>query len=97
LKEVAATLIEKSAAEHPEHPLSDRARLLRELDATRRKHLAIDPGEHGIGISAVGIALLDAFGRPVAVSIPVPNHCFNEQREVLAALGSIRSMLLTTE
>ena len=95
-KEDAAVLIEKSATEHPEHPIKDRAKLLRELDATRRKHLAIDPGEHGIGISAVGIAVLDAFGRPVAVSIPAPNHRFNEQREVLSqALLGFRERLRT--
>jgi DNA-binding IclR family transcriptional regulator len=95
-KEDAATLIEKSAAEHPEHPIKDRAKLLREIDTVRRKHLAFDPAEHGIGISAVGIAVRDAFGRPVAVSIPAPNHRFNEQREALAkALLSFREKLRT--
>ena len=49
-----------------------------------------------IGISAVGIAVLDAFGRPVAVSIPAPNHRFDQQREVLAqALLAFRDKLST--
>lgn len=84
-KEDAAALIDKSAAEHPRHPLADRARLLKELDAARRKHLAFDLAEHGVGISAAGVAVLDAFGRPVAVSIPAPTHRFTEKREALAA------------
>ena len=78
------SLIDKSVAEHPEHPLSDRAKLLRELDAIRRKHLAFDLGEHDVGISAVGAAVLDPFGRPVAVSIPAPTHRFNAKRDALA-------------
>jgi len=82
-KEDAATLIDKSVAEHPSHPLADRARLLKELEAARRKHLAFDLAEHGVGICAVGIAVLDAFGRPVAISIPAPTHRFAEKRQAL--------------
>lgn len=78
------SLIDKSVGEHPEHHLSDRAKLLRELDAIRRKHLAFDLGEHDVGISAVGAAVLDPFGRPVAVSIPAPTHRFNAKRDALA-------------
>ena len=80
----AVTLIDKSMEEHPDHPLPDRAKLMREVEAARRKHLAFDLGEHGIGISAVGIAVLDAFARPVAVSIPAPTHRFDAEREKLA-------------
>jgi DNA-binding IclR family transcriptional regulator len=84
-KEDATILIRKSVAEHRDHPLKDEAKLLRELDAVRRKHLAFDLGEHGEGISAVGVAMLDPFGRPVAVSIPAPTHRFDAQREQLSA------------
>lgn len=95
-REDAAALIDKSLAEHPEHPLDDRGRLVRELDVARRKHLAFDPAEHGIGISAVGVAVTDPFGRPVAVSIPAPTHRFNEQRDALAeALLAFRDRLRT--
>lgn len=95
-KDDAATLVDKSAAEHPEHPLTDRAALLKELEAVRRKHLAFDLAEHGIGISAVGVAVLDPFGKPVAVSIPAPSHRFNDQRESLAkALLRFRDKLRT--
>jgi DNA-binding IclR family transcriptional regulator len=94
-KKDAAALIERSAGEHPDHPLSDRAKLARELDAVRRKTLAFDLGEHGYGISAVGVATLDAFGRPVAVSVPAPSHRFNAQRERLSeALLAFRQKLV---
>lgn len=84
--EDAEELIDKSIAEHPAHPLADRAKLVAELDEIRRTHLAFDLEEHGEGISAIGIALLDVFGRPVAVSIPVPSQRFAEQRDELAKL-----------
>lgn len=83
-KEDAAQLIERSLVEHPDYPIADRTKLLRELEAARRKHLAFDLAEHGVGISAVGVAVLDAFGRPIAVSIPTPTHRFVEQRERLS-------------
>jgi DNA-binding IclR family transcriptional regulator len=93
-KEDALTLISKSVAEHPQHPLEDRAKLLRELDAARRKRLTFDLGEHGAGISAVGIAVRDAFGKSVAVSIPAPTDRFNAQRDSLAqALLAFREKL----
>jgi DNA-binding IclR family transcriptional regulator len=93
-KREAAALIDKSVAEHPEHPLPDRAKLIRQVGAARRKHLAFDLGEHGIGISAVGIALFDAFGRPVAVSIPAPTHRFDAERDKLGkALSHFRDKL----
>jgi DNA-binding IclR family transcriptional regulator len=82
-KQDAAALIDKSLVEHPEHQLADRAKLIRELDATRRKNIALDLGEHDIGISAIGAAVLDTFGRPVAVSIPAPTHRFNAERDAL--------------
>ncbi len=83
-KEDAAQLIDRSLAEHAEHPLADRARLLKDIEAARRKHLAFDLAEHGVGISAVGVAVLDAFGRPIAVSIPAPTHRFVAERERLS-------------
>ena len=93
-KEDTETLIAKSVDEHPDYPLKDRAKLLRELDAARRKHLAFDLQEHGAGISAVGVAVLDAFGRPVAVSIPAPTDRFNAERDSLAqALLAFREKL----
>jgi DNA-binding IclR family transcriptional regulator len=93
-KEDAAKLIDRSLAEHADHPLANPARLLRELAAVRRTHLAFDLAEHGIGISAVGVAMVDAFGRPVAVSIPAPTHRFNLEREALSqSLSAFREKL----
>jgi len=84
-EEDAGELIDKSVIEHPDFPIRNRKKLLAELDEIRRTHLAYDLEEHGDGISAIGIALLDVFGRPVAVSIPTPSQRFDEQREQLAA------------
>jgi DNA-binding IclR family transcriptional regulator len=83
-REDAARLMEKSYAEHPNRRPVDQTKLLREIETVRRKHLAYDLGEHDEGISAVGVALLDAFGRPVAISIPAPSQRFQAEREALA-------------
>ena len=82
-KQDASALIDRSVDEHPEHPLLDHPKLMRELEAVRQHNLAFDLGEHDIGISAIGAAVLDTFGRPAAVSIPAPSHRFNVQREAL--------------
>jgi DNA-binding IclR family transcriptional regulator len=69
--------------------------LLRELDGARRKNLAFDLGEHDEGISAVGRAVLNPFGRPVAVSIPAPTRRFNAQKDALAsALSAFREKMV---
>ncbi|NOJ45961.1 IclR family transcriptional regulator [Bradyrhizobium archetypum] len=82
--EESSELIEKSLAEHPDFPLANRKRLMDELSDIRRTHLAYDLEEHGTGISAIGTAVIDHFGRPVAVSIPVPTQRFLEHRDGLA-------------
>lgn len=82
--EHAAALIDRSVATHPDHPLVDRAKLLREIETARRRHLAFDLGEHDPGIGAIGVAVFDSFGRPVAVSIPVPWSRFTKRRDDLA-------------
>jgi DNA-binding IclR family transcriptional regulator len=84
-EEDADELIDKSLSEHPDYPIVNRAKLLAELEDIRRTHLAYDLEEHGGGISAIGIAMLDVFGRPIAVSIPTPSQRFDEQREQLAS------------
>lgn len=94
----ADDLIGKSEAEHPGHPLADRNRLLAEIAEARESHLAFDMAEHGSGICAVGTALLDAYGRTVAVSIPVPQQRFAASRDdltekLLAFRDTIRPVL----
>jgi DNA-binding IclR family transcriptional regulator len=82
--EDAAAMIEKSLLAHPDHPLADRGRLIKEIDVARRKHLAYDLGDHDRGIGAVGVATLDSFGRPIAVSIPAPTQRFVARRDELS-------------
>jgi DNA-binding IclR family transcriptional regulator len=95
-REDAERILGKSLAEHPQRGVADPAKLLREIESVRRKHLAFDLGEHDEGISAVGVAVLDAFGRPVAVSIPAPTHRFHAEREAMvAALTRFRAKMLS--
>jgi DNA-binding IclR family transcriptional regulator len=92
--EDAAAMIDKSVASHPDHPLADRAKLSREIETVRRKHLAFDLGEHDAGIGAVGVATLDSFGRPIAVSVPAPTQRFAARRDELAkALVAFRDKM----
>ncbi|HUZ66793.1 MAG TPA: IclR family transcriptional regulator [Beijerinckiaceae bacterium] len=78
-------LLRKSLKEHPDFPLRNRRTLMREIHDTKRTHVAFDLEEHAKGVSAVGVAMLDALGRPVAVSIPAPSQRFPEQRDRLVA------------
>src|SRR5215469_8566460 len=78
-------LIDKSTAEHPDHPLTDHNALMHELGRTRQTHLAFDFEEHREGITVVGTALLDWFGRPIAISIPIPSLRFADRQGQIAA------------
>ena len=90
----ADELIDKSLAEHPAYKLKNRKALLRELEDTRETKLAYDRGEHGEGICAIGTALLDGFGRPVAISVPVPAQRFDDvQADVAARLREFREKI----
>jgi DNA-binding IclR family transcriptional regulator len=83
--------VDKSTAEHPGHPLTDHNALMHDLGRTRQTHLAFDFEEHREGITAVGTALLDWFGRPIAISIPVPSLRFADRRdEIIARLLQFR-------
>ena len=77
--------VEKSTAEHPDHPLTDHNGLMHELGRTRQTHLAFDFEEHRQGITAVGTALLDWFGRPIAISVPIPSLRFADRQDVISA------------
>ncbi len=79
----ADDLIDRSIAEHPTYILGNRQALLNEIAQARQTHQSFDLGEHGEGICAVGTALLDSFGRPAAISIPVPAQRFAETRDLL--------------
>ena len=54
------------------------------FESLRCERPAFDLVEHGVGMSTLGVAMVDAFGGPIAVSIPAPTHCFNDQRDALS-------------
>jgi DNA-binding IclR family transcriptional regulator len=58
--------------------------LLKELAAARRSGVAFDREEHTLGICAVGVALQDPLGNPMAISVPVPSQRFEERRALIA-------------
>ena len=58
--------------------------LTKELAAARRAGVAFDREEHTLGICAVGVALQDPLGNPVAISVPVPSQRFEERAALIA-------------
>ena len=58
--------------------------LLKELATVRRAGVAFDREEHTLGICAVGVALQDPLGNPVAISVPVPSQRFADRRTLIA-------------
>ena len=50
----------------------------------RKTGVAFDREEHTLGICAVGVALHDPLGNPVAISVPVPSQRFREQQTLIA-------------
>jgi DNA-binding IclR family transcriptional regulator len=58
--------------------------LLADLKQARRTGVAYDREEHTLGISAAGVALTDALGNAVAISVPVPTQRFHQQRTLIA-------------
>lgn len=57
--------------------MTDVATLEHDLRKCRETHVAVDHEEHTEGISAVGCAFFDPFGRALALSIPVPTTRFS--------------------
>lgn len=83
------------------HTVTDLEELRREVQDCHRSHVAYDREEHTEGITAIGTALFDPLGRPLAVSIPVPTTRFArlESRlvtELLRARREIESLLQGT-
>ena len=67
--------------------ITDRERLLAELDAVRAGRIAYDRDEHVVGVSAVGAVIHDAWGEVASVTIPVPSQRFaGHEAELGAAL-----------
>jgi DNA-binding IclR family transcriptional regulator len=57
--------------------------LLTDLRSARVSGVAYDREEHTLGICAVGVALHDPLGNPVAISVPVPSQRFDHQRALI--------------
>ena len=77
-------LIGKSFEARTPNTLTKLNALLADLRLARKTGIAYDREEHTVGICAVGIALQDPFGNPVAISVPVPTQRFQAQRAVIA-------------
>jgi DNA-binding IclR family transcriptional regulator len=65
-------LLSRPLSQDTDATTTDTGKLELEVQGVLRSGIACDIEEHTHGICAVGTALLDAFDRPLAVSIPVP-------------------------
>jgi DNA-binding IclR family transcriptional regulator len=74
--------------------ITERDRLLAELDQVRSSGIALDREEHTIGICAVGTVIRDSLGQPAAVTIPLPAQRFygHEERLTAALRGAAREI-----
>ena len=84
---------------HTSQTIASRAKLLVELDDVRKAGVAFDREEHTEGICAVGVALPDSSGAPMAaISVPMPSQRFHGQEKRVAiavrAAGSASRELL---
>lgn len=77
--EQARKAIANSKEEHENAPIEDE-KLWALITEAREKGYAVDNEFHSEGISAVGIAIKDPFGRPLAVSLPTPTSRFLSNR-----------------
>ena len=76
-------LLRQPLQRHTRNTITKRPDLLAAIDSCRRNGLALDNEEHTEGICAVGTAFVDPFGRPMAISIPVPATRFAKNRSAL--------------
>ena len=62
--------------------ITDRDRLIAELEIVRQAGVAYDREEHTLGICGVGCVVRDSAGRTAGISVPMPTQRFygNEQR-----------------
>ncbi len=74
--------------------ITDMGRLLAELDEIRLSGVAFDREEHSEGIAAAGVALRDALGNLVAVSVPVPAARFaSNEAQISESLLRMRDLM----
>lgn len=68
-----------------DNTVTDRNKLLKELEQARASGLAYDHEEHTVGICAVGTTVRDAAGSVAAITIVVPTSRFTGQERQLGA------------
>jgi len=66
------------------HTLIKLGALTADLAAARASGAAFDREEHTLGICAVGVALHDPLGNPMAISVPVPSQRFEDRAAMIA-------------
>jgi DNA-binding IclR family transcriptional regulator len=77
-------LVGRSFAARTPKSLTRLDALLKELAVVRSTGVAFDREEHTLGICAVGVALQDPLGNPVAISVPVPSQRFADRQTLIA-------------
>lgn len=81
--ELASTMAAKPMPAYTANTITDIDALKNEIASFERTSLCYDNEEHTEGISAIGTAFIDPFGRAYAISVPVPTLRFEKLRESL--------------
>jgi DNA-binding IclR family transcriptional regulator len=82
--DAVGALIGKRFEARTERTLTTLEALMADLALVRRDGVAFDRQEHTLGICAVGIALTDTLGNPLAISVPVPSQRFDAVSALIA-------------
>ena len=82
--ELMSAMADKPMPAYTSNTITDLEALKDDITSFRNNALCFDNEEHTEGISAVGTAFIDPFGRACAISIPVPTLRFDKLRESLA-------------
>jgi DNA-binding IclR family transcriptional regulator len=84
-REEVLRLLPKTLPTMTANTITDRDRLLDELERVRAAGVAYDRQEHNIGLSAVGAAIKDAVGNVAAITVVLPTARFEGNEERIAA------------
>jgi DNA-binding IclR family transcriptional regulator len=68
-----------------ERTITDRARLLAEIEQARATGVAYDREEHALGVSAVATVVHDAVGTTAAITVVLPAARFHGHEDAIAA------------
>lgn len=78
-------LLDRPLSNDTDATTTDPERLEREIQSVLTLGLAHDLEEHTPGVCAMGVAFLDAFDKPMALSIPVPKTRYDAIQATLGA------------